>query len=197
LDQMVVEAEVDETDVVDVRIGQKARIEVDAFPDSSFRGEVIEIGRSPMRSSTSSAGEKDYEVKVLFRPAPAGLLPGMTADVEIETAQRDSVLSVPIQSVVLRSAKDLEAKKRGRGRRSAAADTSREASRDLTGIFVVEKDRVAFREVTTGIASDTDIEVSGAVAVGDRVVTGPYNVLRDLRRGDKVKVSEDGGSRRR
>jgi HlyD family secretion protein len=197
LGEMVVEAEVDETDVIDCRIGQTASIEVDAFPDTSFHGEVIEIGRSPMRTSTAGAGEKNYLVKVLFETAPEQLYPGMTADVEIETAKRDSALSVPIQSVVLRSARDLEPKKKGRRRSRANPDsTETDLSRDLTGVFVVNGDRVQFREVQTGIAGSTNIEVIGAIDVGEKIVTGPYNVLRDLRREDKVKVTEETGRRR-
>ena len=197
LGEMVVEAEVDETDVIDCRIGQKAQIEVDAFPDSTFRGQVIEIGRSPMRGTTGGTGEKNYLVKVLFQAHPDGLRPGMTADVEIETATRDSALSVPIQSVVLRTARDLEPKRKGRRRSGANADTTGgDLSRDLTGVFIVHNDRVQFREVQTGIAGSTNIEVVGPVEVGEQVVTGPYNVLRDLRRDEKVKVSEEPGRQR-
>lgn len=197
LGEMVVEAEVDETDVIDCRVGQKAQVEVDAFPDTTFRGHIIEIGRSPMRGTTAGSGEKNYLVKVLLEAHPEGLLPGMTADVEIETATRDSVLSVPIQSVVLRTARDLEPKRRGRRRTDAHADTTNgDLSRDLTGVFIVKADRVEFREVQTGIAGSTSIEVIGPVEVGEQVVTGPYNVLRDLRRDEKVKVSEEPGRRR-
>jgi HlyD family secretion protein len=194
--QMVVKAEVDETDVVEVRLDQEAHIEVDAFPDSSFPGRVVEIAKSPL-SRAASSGEKDYEVEVLFERTPKGLLSGMTADVEIETGRRDSALSVPIQSVLLRSARDLEERRRGRRRRAAPADTGAAAARDLTGVFVLTGDQVEFREVTTGIASDTDIEILSGVERGDRVVTGPYNVLRDLKRGDRVKVEKEEGAGRR
>lgn len=196
--QMVVEAEVDETDVVEVQAKQAAAIEVDAFPDSSFPGRVVEIGRSPLATSASS-GEKNYEVEVLFDRIPNGLLAGMTADVEIETARRDSAVSVPIQSVIVRAARDLEEKRRGRrskGAASAGADTAA-AAKDLTGVFVLNGDKAEFREVRTGIAGDTDIEVLEGVAPGDRVITGPYNVLRDLKRGDRVKVEPEGGAGRR
>jgi HlyD family secretion protein len=198
LDQMVAEAEVDETDIIDLRVGQRARVEVDAIPDTSFAGEVIEIGNSAV-TGASASGEKDFEVNVLFLDQVPGLRPGMTADVAIETAKRDSAVAVPIQSIVVRSAEDL--KPRGKGKRRgreaeavAAGGSARDRKKDeKTGVFVVVGDKVEFRELSTGIASETDIEVSGGLQPGDRVVTGPYQVLRDLRPGTKVKVESPGG----
>jgi HlyD family secretion protein len=199
LAQMVAEAEVDETDIVDLRVGQNARIEVDAIPDTTFAAEVIEIGNSAMSLATQT-GEKDFEVKVLFRDTVPGVRPGMTADVSIETAKRDSSLAVPIQSVVVRSAEDLKARgKRERGKKeneavAAASANPRDKKKDeKTGVFVVVGEKVEFRELTTGIASETDIEVKGTLKPGERVVTGPYQVLRDLRPGTKVKIESPGG----
>src|SRR5262249_19850529 len=118
-------------------------------------------------------------------------------------AHRDRALAVPIQAVVTRSAEDLKSGRRrgGWGRRdreSEAATVSRTdstkkgKSKDKTGVFVLVGNRVEFREVTTGIASETDIEVKGAVHEGDKVVTGPYQSLRARRPGQQVKGEKPG-----
>lgn len=198
LDRMLAKADVDETDVVDLKLGQPAVIEIDAIPDTSFKGRVKEIAQSATRTGlTGSTGETDFEVKVLFDERVPQVRPGMTADVAIETAQRDSALSVPIQAVVSRSEEDLK-RQAGRGKRSQAktaadpAGTAKGKAREKTGVFVLVGHKVEFREVTTGIASDTDIEISGSVKPGDKVVTGPYQVLRDLKPGTQVKVEKPG-----
>ena len=205
LDRMLARADVDETDVVDLKLGQAATIEVDAVPDTGFKGRVKEIAQSATRTGSlaASAGETDFAVEVLFDERVPQVRPGMTADVAIETAARDSALAVPIQAVVARSPEDLKpAGKAGRGRaakaKAAAADSAAKAPaakgkpREQTGVFVLVGRKVEFRPVTTGIASETDIEITGAVKPGDRVVTGPYQVLRDLKPGAEVKVEKPG-----
>ena len=201
LNRMLAKADVDETDVIDLKLGQKATIEVDAFPDTSFPAHVSEIAHSAKNSgSTGSSGETDFEVKVLFDQKVPRVRPGMTADVSIETASKDSALSVPIQAVVARSADELKkTEKAKRGAKTsdthtaAATDPARKAKvKDKTGVFVLVNGRTEFREVTTGIASETDIEVTGNLKPGEQVITGPYQVLRDLKPGQRVKVEKPG-----
>jgi HlyD family secretion protein len=203
LDRMLAKADVDETDVIDLRVGQKATIEVDAFPDTTFAAHVSEIAHSAKGGGTSaSSGETDFEVKVLFDDRVARVRPGMTADVSIETASKDSALAVPIQSVVTRSEEDLKKIGPKRGGRAnaeaenaaaAAAGTGKKAKvKDKTGVFVLVAGKAEFREVTTGIASETDIEVSGNLKPGEQIITGPYQVLRDLKPGQRVIVEKAG-----
>jgi HlyD family secretion protein len=134
---------------------------------------------------------------------PERLRPGMTADVEITTASKDSVLLVPIQAVVLRTPDELVpagrrgAKKSGKkggaaGDSGAAAKTpERQKKEEIKGVFVMLEDgKVAFRKVTTGLSSDTDYEVAGELKPGEKVVTGPFRVLRTLKPEQRVKVEE-------
>ena len=204
LDRMLAKADVDETDVIDLRVGQKATVEVDAFPDTSFPGHVSEIAHSAKTgtASSSSSGETDFEVKVLFDDKMPRIRPGMTADVSIETANKDSVLAVPIQAVVTRSEEDLKraldrAKKKGGSGKADAQpastpDAHKAKVKDKTGVFVLVNGKTEFREVTTGIASETDIEVKGNLKPGEQIITGPYQVLRDLKPGQKVKMEKPG-----
>jgi len=192
LADMEVEVEIDETDIVDVRIGQKAEIEVDALADTTLAGHVTEVGNS---GNTTMGGTQEeatsFLVKVLVDDPHEILKPGMTATVEIVTAVHDSVLNVPIQSVASRTSSSLERAKKGDGTEEAAQKRSdRQEEKEIEGIFAVEGDTVRFVPVVTGIADELSIEVTGELAVGQKVVSGPYKVLRTLRPGDAVKVEK-------
>lgn len=210
LSRMQVKADVDETDVVDVRVGQTATITVDALPDTSFPGTVTEVGNSATRATAGTAtGETNFDVEVLFDKTVLEVRPGMTADVEIEVKRADKALAVPIQAVVVRQPEELE--ERGRKKPKAkpaprapeegganAAPVSAEdeeidplerKKREITGVFVLAGEKAEFRRVRTGISSETDIAIlaESELKAGDQVVTGPYKVLRDLRPGDRIE----------
>ncbi len=202
MSRMLVRADVDETDIVDLKLGQKVKISVDAVPDTTFPGTVTEIGNTAKRSITSSVeGQTDFEVKVVFDDNVPQVRPGMTADVNIETGTHEKTLAVPIQAVVVRTQRELDraAKKPGaRARRSAATtvsadeDTVGRKDKEITGVFVAKDGVVSFVPVRTGIASETMIEVFGDLKDGDTVVSGPYKALRDLKPGGKVKKEQAG-----
>ena len=212
LSRMLVRADVDETDVVDMKLGQKAKITVDAMPDTSFVGTVVEIGNTAKRSIVSTAeGETNFEVKVVFDSQVPEVRPGMTADVEIETATHAQTRGVPIQAVVVRTERELErAKKGGKGGTAgrpapqarakagkdfafaAEEDTVGRKDKEIPGVFLVKDGVASFVPVRTGIASETDIEVFGDLKTGDIVVAGPYKALRELKPSAKVKQEAAG-----
>jgi HlyD family secretion protein len=196
LSRMQVRADVDETDVVDMRLGQKTKISVDAIPDTTFDGTVTEIGNTAKRSITSSVeGQTNFEVVVVFDRNVPDVRPGMTADVDIATGTHTGVLVVPIQAVVVRTQRELDRAARstpkGAKARLAAAsadeDTVGKKDKEITGVFVV-RDKVArFVPVRTGLSSQTMIEIMGDVKLGEEVVSGPYKALRELKPGGKVR----------
>ncbi len=201
LRQMKVEADVDETDVSSVRIDQKSKVTVDALPDTSLAGHVTEIANSPTISGVGSQDQQtNFLVDVMIDAPPAMLRPGMTADVEITTATRDSVLLVPIQAVVVRTPEELlPVAKRGARKKKEAKDAAPASAagkdgakaEEIRGVFVMDKEgKVAFRKVTTGLSSDTDYEVSGELKPGEKIVTGPFRVLRTLKPEQRVRVEE-------
>ena len=199
LSRMLVRADVDETDVVDIRVGQKAKITVDAMPDTSFPGLVTEIGNTAKRSITSSVeGQTNFEVKVVFDQDVPAVRPGMTADVEVETATHAKTRAVPIQAVVVRTERELErAARKGKpksrgGAQAAEEDTIGRRDKEITGVFVVRGGIAQFVPVRTGIASETMLEVFGDVKQGETVVAGPYKALRELKPGSKVKAEAPG-----
>ncbi len=208
ISRMLVKADVDETDVVDVRPGQTAKITVDALPDTSFAGVVTEVGNSASRetNTTGASGQTNFEVKVLFHDTVAAVRPGMTADVEIEVKRADKALAVPIQAIIVRQPEELE--KRGVKKKTTKAPKTGDAAaaaedesdplarkkRELTGVFVKVTDHAEFRKVKTGISSETDIQILpvSELKAGEQVITGPYKVLRDLKPGDRVAVQKKG-----
>jgi HlyD family secretion protein len=209
LSRMLVKADVDETDVVDMKLGQKAKITVDALPDTSFAGTVTEIGNTAKRSLASTVeGQTNFEVKVVFDTDVPQVRPGMTADVEIETGTHAKTLGVPVQAVVVRTQRELDRAaqkpgsrpKRAKGAALAAEeDTVGRKDKEITGVLLVGKDNVAkFVPVRTGISSESDLEIFGAVKKDDTVVAGPYKALRELKPGAKVKreTAKTGSGRR-
>ena len=210
-DMSVVTAEVmaDETDVVNVHLGQVADVTIDAIPGKTFKGKVTEMGDQAIIRSTglattqtqaSNQEAKDFKVVVTLDDPPQNVRPGLSTTAKIQTAQEKSVLSIPLQSIALRTRKDLddaqkaaEKKKTESGSvvlaaaRPAApgADPKRE---EIQGVFVVRNGHVQFVQVETGIAGITDIQVKSGLKEGDEIVTGSYKALRSLKPGAKVKV---------
>jgi HlyD family secretion protein len=205
LSRMLVRADVDETDVVNMVTGQKAKISVDAIPDTTFAGTVTEVGNTAKRSIMSTVeGQTNFEVKVVFDHNVPQVRPGMTADVEIETGTHHGVLAVPIQAVVVRTQRELDRAARGKaGARpkprprnvtvAAEDDTAGRKDKEITGVFVVRKEQAVFVPVRAGIASETMIEVSGDLKEAEPVVSGPYKALRELKPGGKVRKEQAGG----
>ncbi len=207
LGQMEIWADVDEADIVNVRPGQDVKITVDALPDTTFGGRVRDIAASGSNSAqVGTEAKTNFTVKVSLLDAVTSSKPGMSGDVEITTAIKNGVLTVPIQAVVSRKPDDLELRAKGRKEKKArqeaqsAEQASGKPAKDRIGVFVVGADgKVAFRDLRTGLMGDTDFEVSGDLKKGDKVVTGPYKTLRALKVGTKVKVvavaGEKGGKK--
>jgi HlyD family secretion protein len=196
------EVKVDETDIVNVRLGQLADVAIDAIPHKTFHGVVSEIGDNAIVRSTgvatsqatsTSEEAKDFKVVVTLTDPPADLRPGLSSTAKITTATRSSVLSIPIQALTVRTQADLVPKDAGKGSVEAATRAPAEASKqkdkdEVQGVFVIRKKKAEFVPVDTGISGTTDIEVTKGVQEGDEVVTGSYKVLRTLKPGTSVKI---------
>ncbi len=196
------EVKVDETDIVNVRLGQPAEVNIDAIPKKIFKAVVTEIGNNAIVRSTgvstsqqtsASQEAKDFKVVVTLQDPPENLRPGLSATAKITTAMRSGVLSIPIQALTVRSRADLKASSSEKDNVQAAAPSS-EASNaandkeDVQGVFVIRDRKAEFLPVQTGIIGTTDIEVLNGLKTDDEIVTGSYKVLRTLRPGTSVKV---------
>jgi HlyD family secretion protein len=198
------EVKVDETDIVNVKIGQDADVTIDAIPGQIFKGKVTEIGSQAVlrtsglattQTTTSNQEAKDFKVVVTISNPPENLRPGLSTTAKIKTAERKNVLAIPIQALAVRSRKDLEeAAKNGKNNRGVtlaapppapAGDPKKD---EIQGVFVVNGKKAIFRPVETGIAGVTDIEVTKGLQSGDEIVTGSYKALRTLKPEASVKV---------
>jgi HlyD family secretion protein len=181
--------DIDENDIVSVSIGDEAEIEVDALPDVKLKGRVTEIANSAKSSGAGTTDEKtEFEVKVaIIDPIPE-LRPGMTASTEIVTKVCDDCLSVPIQSVAVRTVEQLGADSDG-GEDGGEPRFTPDSEGFVEIVWVVADGRAEARQVKTGIQSDTHIEVQEGLGDDDQVVIGNYRAIsRDLRDGSMVMV---------
>ncbi len=211
LNAFEVQVEVDETEVSKIELGQKAEIEVDAFPDTTFAGRVIEIGNSAIVSGAGSQEQStDFKVTILFTEVNDRIRPGMSATVDVTTNERNDALALPFSCVVARSW-DLDSLARARDRRAsekggveAATEDSADMKKkdddterkDLKGVFVVREGKVTFVEVATGIADRKSIEILSGIKDGDSVVSGSYAALRNLVDGEEVRVKNEEGMKK-
>ena len=191
------EVHVDETDIVSVKLDQTAEVTVDAIPNRTFKGKVIEIGDTAIvrstgvaasQSQTSSQEAKDFKV-VIALDIPEDLVrPGLSCTAKITTATRPKALAIPIQALTIRQKGQLQTPKPGDKPPTDPA-AIKAAKEELQGVFIVDNGKATFKEVKTGISGATDIEVlPGSLNDGDEIVTGSYQVIRTIRNDAKVKV---------
>ena len=192
-----VEVEVDETDIAETKLVQEAKIKIDAFPDTSFKGEVSEIGNT---AKVTGYGTQDqvvnFLVKVLILDEVKGIKPGMSASVDITTASHKDVLNIPIAAVVMREEKKDSLNTKSKKDKSEALASSvkeekdKKKKKEIEGVFLVEKGRAKFVPVKSGIADQQNMEIVSGLKENDQIITGSYKILRTLKDGDKVKIEK-------
>ncbi len=200
------EVKVDETDIVNVKVGQPSDVTIDAIPNKTFKGKVTEIGQSAVSrstgqtttastSGTTSEEAKDFKVVVTLDNPPPGLRPGLSTTAKVTTATRQNAVTIPIQALTIRTRRELEEpKKDAKGKAQAAekqpesAKEKEKAKEEVQGVFAVKGGKAVFVPVETGIMGVTDVEVTKGIQSGDEIVTGSYQVLRTLKNNTKVKV---------
>jgi HlyD family secretion protein len=192
-DLSVMEAQinVDENDIVSIALGQEAEIEVDALPDQVLKGTVSEIASSANSAGVGSTDQKtEFEVKIIVTDAPQTLRPGMTATADLFTKTNDNALSVPIQSVAVRTVDQLTTK--GQSREDAEKVFTVDKDGFVEIVFCIEGGKAVAKQVKTGIQSDDLIEVTEGLAEGEEVVTGSYRAIsKDLNNGAVVTINNE------
>lgn len=193
------EVKVDETDIVNIKLGQPAEVTVDALPGKVFKGHVTLVGDQALlrstgvatsQSTTGTEEAKDFKVIVTLDSTSPDLRPGLSTTAKITTAHKASVLSLPIQALTMHNPDD--DKPKSGGNVQAATSTPATKSTPIQGVYVVDKDsggklRAKFVPVTTGITGATDIEVLSGLKEGQEIVIGPYKTLRALKSNALVK----------
>jgi len=196
------EVKVDENDIVNVKLDQKAAVTIDAIPNRVFKGHVIEIGNTAILRSTglaasqstiSSQEAKDFKVVIALDDPPEEIRPGLSCTAKVTTATRSNALTAPIQALTVRQKGDLELSgpDDSKGAAKAPGKSSKE---EIQGVFVISGEKAVFHKVETGISGATDIEILSGLNEGDQIVTGSFKVIRTLRNQAKVKV-ENGAAK--
>jgi HlyD family secretion protein len=212
LENMEARVNVNENDVVNVHVGDVARISVDAYPDRKIAGVVREIAST---ASTRNAGSQEevtnFEVKISIPDHSVRLRPGMSATADVETATVQNAVVVPIQAVTVRSSESQlspEEREKQTAKQQASEGGSdidvtnenleKQKARELRDklqrvVFIKSGDKVRMQKVETGIADATFIEIKNGVKAGDEVVSGSYTVIsRRLKDGSKVMIEKPG-----
>jgi HlyD family secretion protein len=171
--EILAEVDVDETEIVNVQVGQDAVLKVDALPGREYRGQVVEIGSSGY-NRPAQPDVTFFKVKILLEDPGPELRARMSVRAEIKTATHEDALAVPIQSVVERKPVGDEAGK----------------DEEVKVVFIFGNGKAVQRPVTTGLSDETHVELLSGVKAGEQVITGPYRILRDLEHGDAVQVTQ-------
>jgi HlyD family secretion protein len=186
---------VDETSVPEVKIGQKANLNVDAYPNRTFEGLVTEVGSSPISktdpdllSLTQGSEAINFKVKIRVVNPPETIRPGFSVTADILTGRKESATAIPIQALVVRDVPKKDGK-------PVAGSTGRPQTEE--GVYVIKAGKLAFEKVETGLAGELMIEIKNGPKVGEEIVTGPFKVLRQVKEGDRVIVEKEGGKKGR
>jgi HlyD family secretion protein len=193
------EVKVDETDIVNMKLDQIAEITIDAIPNKTFKGHVIEIGNTAILRSTglaasqsavSSQEAKDFKVVIALDEPPTEIRPGLSCTSKITTANRQKAVSIPIQALTIRQRGALipDSKKGVQAATKPDPAEEKKLKEELQGVFVVTGGKGIFREVKTGITGSSDIELLDGIKEGEEIITGSYSVVRTLKNETRVNV---------
>lgn len=191
LSAMEAQVNVDENDIVSVAIDQEAEIEVDALLDQILKGVVQEIASSANLSGSGTVSQKtEFEIKIGIIDPPATLRPGMTASADVLTKTNEHALSVPIQSVAIRTIDQLSM--RGESREDAEKRYTPDRDGFVEIVFCVQDGKAVARQVTTGIQSDEFIEILTGLEEGEEIVSGSYRAIsKDLENGAVISIDNN------
>ena len=184
---------VDETDVSRIALGDSTIIQLDAFPDTTFVGRVVEISNSSVKGTATSSGDQaiDYEVTIQLLNPPKDTKPDFSATAKIITDTRKQVISIPIIALTVRENEALANADTARAPSAKGAPTKQVGKKDVEGVFVVGTDnKVTFKPVKVGIAGEKHFEVLSGLKVGDKIVGGTYQAIRELKDGTLVRETK-------
>ncbi len=172
---------VDETDTPTVQLGQKALLNIDAYPGQPFDGVVTEVGNSPilkddpdLQGLTTTSDAINFKFKVKVLTPPPSIRPGFSVTADIITGVKEKVVAVPLAAVIVRDSP--------KGERNEAGKLKTEQ-----GVYALRDGKAVFLSIQTGITGELMVEAVAGLPVGEEVVTGPFKALREIKDGDRVK----------
>jgi HlyD family secretion protein len=201
-----VEVNVDETDIANVKVDQKAKVKVDALGEAEIEGQVIEIAQTAKTRSgqtiaqtatTGSQEAKDFKVIIrlvnMTDVVRNRLRPGMSATAVISTDRRENVITIPLQALVERDADQIKSGPTASPSPAVAQNQNQNQNQNqkdkkpVKGVFVIQNNKTVFAPVETGITGENDIEIKSGLNDGQEIVTGPYRQLRTLKVDQAIK----------
>jgi HlyD family secretion protein len=180
---------VDETSMPQVKVGQRANLTIDAYPNKKFEGTVTEVGSSPIPKTdpdlltlVANSEAINFKVKIRIDDPPETIRPGFSVTADIVTGRRDAATAIPIQALIVR-----DVPKKDKAPAAGRSETEE-------GVYTIKDGKLEFVKVKTGIAGELMIEALEGPKPGQEIVTGPFKVLRSVKEGDKVLIEKEGGS---
>lgn len=176
---------VDETDVPNVKVGQKAILSIEAYPDRGFDGVVTQVENSPiarndpeLQGLITTSDAINFKARVKLLQPPERIRPGFSVTADVITGSKPRVLAVPLAAVVVRDS--------SKGEKTAAGRIKTES-----GVYVLRDGKAKFAPVQLGLAGELKVEVTDGLSRGQEIVTGPFKTLRTLKEGDAVKIEKE------
>jgi len=176
---------VDETDVPNVQVGQKAMLAIEAYPDRAFEGVVTQVENSPIAKTDpelqgliTTSDAINFKVRAKLLRPPERIRPGFSVTADVITGSKPRALAIPLAAVIVRDSP--------KGEKTAAGRIKTES-----GVYVVKEGKAKFLPVKLGLAGELKVEVTGGLSESQEILTGPFKTLRTLKEGDKVKIEKE------
>jgi HlyD family secretion protein len=189
---METKVKVGETDISHIQPGDSAVVQIDAFPDSTFRGVVTNVSNSSVKAGAggvSTDQSVDYEVTVQLFQVPPNARPDFTTQAKIITATRRQVIAIPNIALTVRENTPV-ASKDSPAPFGQTSSSGKPGERDVEGVFIIDAaNKVTFRPVRVGVSGDGYFEVVNGLRVGERIVAGPYQAIRELKDGTTIRAA--------
>ena len=193
LSVVLAKVQVDETDVVRLKVGDSVEVNIDAYPDTTFSGRVTEVSHSAKLTPTQTASGSndravDFDVEITLKSPPSDIRPDLSCTARIVTDTRNNALSIPIIALTVRDHEKIP----NESEAGPAVDTlrARFQKREAEGVFIVRDGAATFRPVKVGVAGDEYFEVVDGLREGETIVAGTYQAIRDLKDGAKVRQAD-------
>jgi HlyD family secretion protein len=193
LSVILAKVQVDETDIVRLKQSDSVEVTIDAYPDTTFTGQVTKVSHSAKLTPTQTASGStdravDFDVEITLKRPPADIRPDLSCTARIITDTRSDALSIPIIALTVRDHERIP----NESDSGPPADTllARFRKREAEGVFVVRNGIATFRPVKTGVAGEEYFEVVSGLREGETIVAGTYQAIRDLKDGAKVRAAD-------
>jgi HlyD family secretion protein len=193
LSVILAKVQVDETDVVRLKQSDSVEVTIDAYPDTTFSGQVTKVSHSAKLTPTEAASGStdravDFDVELTLKKPPEDIRPDLSCTARIITETRDNALSIPIIALTVREHEKIPSESEGAPQVDTLA--ARFKKKEAEGVFVVRNGVATFRPVKVGVAGDEYFEVVDGLREGETIVAGTYQAIRDLKDGAKVRAAD-------